>query len=52
MERTGLYMGCHKEMSNAELWAKVATPGQLNDAQHMELMNAMFKAYAEKKDAK
>jgi len=52
MERTGLCMGCHKEMSNEELWAKVATPGQLNDAQHIELMNAMFKAYAEKKGAK
>ena len=47
MERTGLCMGCHREMSNAELWAKVAQPGQLNDAQHIELMNKMFKAYAE-----
>ena len=47
MERTGVCMGCHREMSNAELWAKVATPGQLNDAQHIELMNKMFKAYAE-----
>ena len=48
MERTGLCMGCHKEMSNTELWNKVATPGQLNDAQHIELMNKMFKAYADK----
>jgi hypothetical protein len=47
MERTGLCMGCHKEMSNAELWSKVATPGQLNDAQHQDLMNKMFKAYAD-----
>ncbi|KAG1661923.1 DnaJ subfamily C member 3 [Nymphon striatum] len=27
MERTGLCMGCHREMSNEELWGKVATPG-------------------------
>jgi hypothetical protein len=47
MERTGLCMGCHREMSNDQLWAKVAKPGQLNDAQHIELMNQMFKAYAE-----
>ena len=49
MERTGLCMGCHKEMSNTELWSKVATKGQLNDAQHQDLMNKMFKAYAESK---
>ncbi|MCB1761197.1 MAG: cytochrome C [Gammaproteobacteria bacterium] len=49
MERTGLCMGCHREMSNEKLWAAVATPGQLNDAQHIELMNNMFKAYAESK---
>ncbi len=47
MERTGLCMGCHREMSNAELWGKVAQPGQLNDEQHIELMNQMFKAYAD-----
>ncbi len=47
MERTGLCMGCHREMSNEELWGKVSTAGRLNDAQHIELMNKMFKAYAE-----
>jgi hypothetical protein len=47
MERTGLCMGCHREMSNEQLWGKVAQPGRLNDAQHIELMNKMFKAYAE-----
>ena len=47
MERTGLCMGCHREMSNAELWNKIATPGQLNDQQHIELMNKMLKAYSE-----
>ena len=46
MDRTGLCMGCHREMSNAELWNKVATPGRLNDQQHIELMNKLFRAYA------
>ena len=49
MERTGLCMGCHREMTNAELWSKVSTEGQLNDEQHIELMNKMFKAYAASK---
>ncbi len=47
MERTGLCMGCHREMSNEELWEKVATAGSLTDEQHIELMNKMFKAYVE-----
>jgi hypothetical protein len=46
MNRTGLCMGCHREMSNAELWAKVATPSTLSDAQHIELMNKMIKSFA------
>ncbi len=50
MERTGLCMGCHREMSNAELWAKVATPGRLNDQQHIEMLNKVLRAYAASKD--
>jgi predicted Fe-S protein YdhL (DUF1289 family) len=50
MERTGLCMGCHREMSNDEIWNKVSETGQLNDNQHIELMNKMLKAYAEVKD--
>ncbi len=46
MDRTGLCMGCHREMTNAELWEKVAEPGRLNDAQHIELMKKMFNSYA------
>ncbi len=46
MDRTGLCMGCHREMTNAELWSKVSEPGSLNDAQHIELMNKMLKAYS------
>ena len=49
MERTGLCMGCHREMSNAELWDKVNTEGSLTDEQHIELMNDMLKSYADSK---
>ena len=49
MERTGLCMGCHRNMSNTELWNKVATKGQLNDSQHIELLNKMFQIYATSK---
>ena len=47
MQRTGLCMGCHREMSNEQLWNKVATEGSMNDEQHIELMNQMLKAFAE-----
>ena len=50
MERTGLCMGCHRNMSNTELWNKVATKGQLNDSQHIELLNKMFQIYATSKN--
>jgi Cytochrome c554 and c-prime len=46
MDRTGLCMGCHREMTNAELWSKVSEPGRLTDEQHIELMNKMLKAYS------
>ena len=49
MERTGLCLGCHREMSNEELWAKVSTPGTLTDAQHIEVMNKLLRAYAASK---
>ena len=47
LQRTGLCMGCHQEMSNEELWDAVSTPGRLNDEQHIELMSKMLKAYSE-----
>jgi hypothetical protein len=47
MERTGLCLGCHREMTNEELWKKVATAGTLTDAQHIELMNKLLRNYAE-----
>ncbi len=46
MDRTGLCMGCHREMTNADLWSKVSEPGSLTDAEHIELMNKMLKAYS------
>ncbi len=39
-------MGCHREMINVDLWAKVSKPGSLTDAQHIELMNKMLQAYS------
>jgi hypothetical protein len=49
MDRTGLCMGCHREMSNEELWKKVSTSGSLNLEQHIEKMNKMLHAEASKK---
>jgi hypothetical protein len=49
MERTGLCFGCHREMSNEQLWQKVAQPGILTDAQHIEMMNTLLRSYAEGK---
>jgi len=43
--RTGLCMGCHRELTNTEFWDKVSTPGVLNDAQHIEHMNTLLKTY-------
>ncbi len=52
MERTGLCMGCHREMTNKQLWDKVSTPGQLTDAQHIEMLNKLLKTYAASKSKK
>jgi len=46
MERTGLCMGCHQEMANADIWSKVAEPGWLNNAEHRNLMNRLLRNYA------
>ena len=52
IERIGLCMGCHRNMSNEKLWNAVATPGRLTDKQHIELMNKMFQTYAASKKKK
>ena len=49
MDRTGLCMGCHREMTNTDLWSKVSEPGSLTDVQHIELMNKMLQAYSKQK---
>ena len=49
MDRTGLCMGCHREMTNEQLWSQVSTDGQLNDKQHIELMNKLLKEFAASK---
>ncbi len=49
MERTGLCLGCHREMTNEELWSKVAQPGTLTDAEHIEMLNKLLRTYAESK---
>ncbi len=49
MQRTGLCMGCHREMTNDQLWQKVSEPGTLTDEQHIELMNKMLQSFAASK---
>jgi class 3 adenylate cyclase len=39
-------MGCHREMTNVDLWAKVSKPGSLTNAQHIELMSKLLQAYS------
>jgi hypothetical protein len=43
MERTGVCMGCHQNMTNKELWKKANThPGILTDKDHINKVNAIF----------
>jgi hypothetical protein len=49
MDRTGLCMGCHQNMTDKELWDKVSTDGSLNMSEHIEKMNQMLHAEAAKK---
>lgn len=44
LERTGLCMGCHREMRNRALWNSLATPGRLMNDAHIELMNRLLRA--------
>jgi len=46
MERTGVCMGCHKEMTNDALWNKVNTEKVLNDQEHIQHMNQLLKEAA------
>ncbi len=43
MERTGVCMGCHQNMTNKELWSKVnTTPGILTDKNHINKVNMIL----------
>ena len=48
MERTGLCMGCHQNMTNDDLWAKVNTPAFVDNEQHQDVMDQAVHALAEK----
>jgi hypothetical protein len=50
MDRTGLCMGCHKEMTNPAVWSKVSTPGMLSDVEHIDLMHKMLIEYLKAKE--
>ncbi len=49
MERTGLCMGCHQNMTNEELWAKVNTPAFVTNEEHQDVMDQAIHALADKK---
>jgi len=47
MERTGLCMGCHQNMTDEELWGKVNSPGFVTNEEHQDVLDAALKAYAD-----
>lgn len=49
MERTGLCMGCHQNMTNEDLWAKVNSPEFVNNEEHQDVMDQAVHALADKK---
>ncbi|MFQ5765202.1 MAG: hypothetical protein ACE5GT_09745, partial [Rhodospirillales bacterium] len=51
MERTGLCVGCHQNMLDEKLWAKVNSPAFVNNEQHRGVMNRAVNAYSKMKDA-
>jgi hypothetical protein len=46
--RAGTCMGCHQNMSETELWSKIATEGTIDPKGHLEAMHKMIKFMAEK----
>lgn len=44
--RAGTCMGCHQNMSEAELWQKVSTEGVIDPKGHLEAMNKMIRHMA------
>jgi len=49
MERTGLCMGCHQNMTDEALWAKVNSPAFVDNEAHQAVMDQAIHALAEKK---
>ena len=49
MERTGLCMGCHQNMLDKDLWAKVNTPAFVNNEQHQGVMDKAIHALSRNK---
>lgn len=52
MERTGLCMGCHQNMTNEELWKAVNSKRFATNEQHKAVMDQAIHALADKKKAK
>ncbi len=48
IRRAGTCMGCHQNMTQAELWKRVATKGKLTMKQHMEMLNNIMKMLMKK----
>ncbi|WP_207797031.1 hypothetical protein [Shimia abyssi] len=46
IERTGLCMGCHQNMADEELWAKVNKDDFVTNDKHKAVMDAALRAYA------
>ncbi len=46
VERTGLCMGCHQNMADTTLWAKVNSPKFVSNEQHRAVMDRALRAYA------
>ena len=49
MERTGLCMGCHQNMTNAEIWNAVNNSRFATNEEHQQVMDQALQSLAEKK---
>ena len=52
IERTGLCMGCHQNMTDEDMWSKVNSPAFVTNDEHKAVMDAALKAYAEEQAKK
>ena len=52
MERTGLCMGCHQNMTSEELWSQVNSPKFVNNKEHQDVMDQAVHALAKQKAKK